>query len=30
MDEECDEVQNERSEVAHIQKTETCKKRGKV
>ncbi|MCJ8736043.1 hypothetical protein PDJAM_G00254300 [Pangasius djambal] len=27
VDEECDEVQNERSEVEHLQKTETSKKR---
>ncbi|XP_060770676.1 ankyrin repeat domain-containing protein 26 isoform X8 [Neoarius graeffei] len=27
VDEEYDEVQNERSEIVHVQKTETCKKR---
>lgn len=30
MDEECDEIQNERSDVDNLQKTETSKKRGKV
>lgn len=30
MDEECDDIQNERSDVDNLQKTETSKKRGKV
>lgn len=30
VDEECDEVQNKGVEVETLQKTETCRKRGKV